>query len=67
MRKIEAEGVRLHELDVAHAGRRRAFTTEREHLGGDVRGHNAALRAGFARCGERRLAVAGGDVQNAAS
>jgi hypothetical protein len=44
VRKIEAGGVRLHELDVAQAGRRRAFTPEREHLAGDVRRHNAALR-----------------------
>jgi hypothetical protein len=67
VRKIEAERVRLDELDVAQAGRRRAFTTERERLGGDVSGHNVALWAGLARCGERRLAVAGGDVQNPGS
>ncbi len=34
---------------------------------GDVRGHDAALRAGLARRGERRLAIAGGDVQDPAS
>jgi hypothetical protein len=67
VRKIEAGGVRLHELDVAQAGRRRAFTPEREHLGGDVGGHDAAPRAGLTRGGERRLAIAGGDVQDPAS
>src|SRR4029077_19784543 len=32
-----------------------------------VRGHDAALRAGLARGGQRRLAIAGGDVQDPAS
>ena len=67
VRKIEAGGIGLHELDVAQAGRRRAFTPEREHLGGDVGGHDPALRAGLARGGERRLAIAGRHVQDPAS
>jgi hypothetical protein len=65
--KPEAGGVRLKELDVAHAARRRAFTPEREHLRGDVRRHNKAVRAALTCGGERRFAIAGGDVQDPAS
>src|SRR5205085_11109273 len=64
--EVQGRGIGLQELDVLETCCGRALAAEREHLGRDVRGHDAALRPSYPGSRQRRLAVPGRDVEHAA-